>query len=90
MISVFHNIGKKMKGLAELVAVFGIILSVFFGLVVMGEISTWIGLGITVAGSLLSWISSFLLYGFGELVDKTSEIAHQLKPDGAERVDTAD
>jgi hypothetical protein len=31
-----------------------------------------------VLGSLAAWISSFLLYGFGELVENSSRIADQL------------
>jgi hypothetical protein len=31
-------------------------------------------------GSLISWISSLALYGFGELIEKTAEIARNTAP----------
>lgn len=37
------------------------------------------GLLIAIVGPILSWISGFLMYGFGELVEKTSSIEEILK-----------
>ncbi len=34
------------------------------------------GIIFIVVGSLISWISSFVLYGFGELVDNSSELVY--------------
>ena len=46
------------------------------------DISSPIGLVLIVAGPIGSWISSFFVYGFGELIEKTSEIAENTKPKG--------
>lgn len=35
----------------------------------------WAGLAVIIIGSLLSWVSSFVLYGFGELVVNSAIIA---------------
>ena len=42
-----------------------------------GEIA---GLLVIIIGPLAAWASSFILYGFGELVDKTCEIAENAHP----------
>jgi hypothetical protein len=84
---MFDNIGSKIKGLAKVITWLGIILSVIAGIVQISGGSSYYGnsnpfviSGILtiVLGSLAAWISSFLLYGFGELVENSSRIADQL------------
>lgn len=38
----------------------------------------YIGIVIFILGSLFSWIWSFFTYGFGELIDKTTEISYNI------------
>ncbi len=74
---MFSNIGNKIKTLASAVAYIGIVASVITGIAVF----TWsplVGLIIIVAGSFLSWISSFFFYGFGELVENSAIIAGKI------------
>lgn len=83
---MFDNIGGKIKGLAEIITWIGIIASVVTGAAAIwinGEADEGIivGLLIMAFGSLLSWLMSFLLYGFGELIYKTSVIASILAKD---------
>lgn len=69
---MFENIGEKIKGLAKVVTIIGIIASCIGGLVIMFEGESFIlGLITAALGSLGSWVGSFLLYGFGELIDQT-------------------
>ncbi|MDD4011093.1 MAG: hypothetical protein PHI83_03010 [Sphaerochaetaceae bacterium] len=82
---MYNNIGKKIKAVAKAVCILGIIASMIAGLGYgilegrsMAEIAL-IPLAAIIVGSLVSWVSSFMLYGFGELVDKTSEIADSLR-----------
>lgn len=76
---MFKNIGKKIKILAKVVCWIGIIASVIMGLIIMFDAYSLVGgLFAAAVGALSSWIGSFLLYGFGELVDNTSEIAKKL------------
>ena len=82
---LFNNAGKKIKLVAQFlfwfVGVLGTILAIFllamFGglfkavavrllLYFAAVASVWVG----------AWIGSLLLYGFGELIDKTSTTAH--------------
>ena len=80
---MYNNIGAKIKLLAKIVAWVGIIWSGIAGIIAIAQgldmrnggalIAT--GLGIIIGGFLVSWISSWFLYGFGELIEKTTEIA---------------
>ena len=49
-----------------------------------GSLGAFGGIVFIIVGSLLSWISSFALYGFGELVDNSSKLVylktHERKP----------
>ena len=84
---MFNNIGKKIKGLAKLVCWIGIIIFAIVGLGVIisgisgdNAVSAIIsGILIIVGGFLVSWIGSFVMYGYGELIDKTADIAENTK-----------
>ena len=83
---MFSNIGSKIKALATVCTWVGIILSFIAGIVLisMDEQLIFPGLLIMIGGSLLSWLSSFILYGFGQLVensDKTVELLKDQKKD---------
>lgn len=84
---MFNNIGGKIKGLAKFMCWLGIIVSVIAGIILIigatnrngyysytdtNMIIT--GILVMVMGSILSWIGSFVLYGFGELVDNSSRL----------------
>lgn len=79
----FENIGGKIKRLAVLISTIGMILSVVIGFIVIvagidsGDEPLFIMGGIAVAafGMLLSNLMAYNKYGFGELIEKTSEIA---------------
>lgn len=74
---MYKNIGGKIKNLSEIITWLGIAASVIGGLYVMSSYPKTIFIGslIMVLGTLTSWISQFLLYGFGELVENSSIIA---------------
>ena len=74
----FENIGSKIKTLAVVLTVVGIVASVIFGFFILSANAGY-GLLIMVVGSLISWVSSFFTYGFGELIEKTTEIARNTK-----------
>lgn len=67
---LFSNIGGKIKTLATVIAVAGMGLGVLFmiALVFVDEDFIVSGLLAAVAMILVSWISSFTLYGFGSLI----------------------
>ena len=74
---MFDNVGSKIKALASFFCWGGIIASVIGGIIVitLDEDLVWTGLAVIIIGSLLSWVSSFVLYGFGELVVNSAIIA---------------
>lgn len=79
---MFNNIGKKIKTLAEIITVLGILASIVTAIVIWTtvEYSFLIGLGILVFGCIFAWIGSFLLYGFGELIESTKRIEQTICP----------
>lgn len=76
---MFNNIGGKIKTLAKVVCWIGIIACIITGIVLMATDDDLILVGIltAVVGSLLSWVSSFVLYGFGQLVENSDVIVSQ-------------
>jgi len=77
---MFTNIGAKIKNLATVTCWIGIIASFIFGLLLIADaedsgIAIAVGLLVMGLGTLFSWIGSFMTYGFGELIEKTTEIA---------------
>ena len=83
----FSDIGKKLKGFALFQTILGIILSIIFGTVsiVMAidhkeQIYLSAGILIIFFGIIISILGSWLLYGFGELVDKTCDISKSVEP----------
>lgn len=84
---MFSNIGKKIKVTAKVFCWIGIIVSVVggVGMIVAGltgmlpRVSTAAlilgGIGTAMLGALVSWVGSFLMVGFGELVENSSIIA---------------
>ena len=85
---MFDNIGGKIKGLANTLCWIGIIASIIggIGMFVAAANTSWqyqstyitMGVVIITVGSLVSWVGSFMLYGFGELIDRANSIDHKL------------
>ena len=89
---MFDNIGHKIKMLAKVLCWVGIIFSVAVGILfirsgrpedgkisAVGMIMTLIGFSILVGGSLFSWVGSFVLYGFGQLVENSDALVSRSK-----------
>lgn len=83
---MFDNIGNKIQSLARFGCYVGIAVSVlaaivlaFAGIVSEEFILAAVGAGVLIVGSLGSWISSWVLYGFGELIENTAFIAAGVK-----------
>jgi len=84
---MFDNIGGKIKALAKVFCWIGIIASVIYAIVnfvASGQTRNndgyiLAGYMFLFLGPLVSWISSFVLYGFGQLIENTSENASLLR-----------
>lgn len=74
---MYNNIGKKIKGFAKVIAIILAIIYAIIGiaLIVSNKEGAYIGgLLIILIGPFIAWISSWFLYGYGELIDNTSAI----------------
>ena len=76
---MYNNIGGKIKGLAKGFFFIEALASIIGGIALILEShrddEIFIGVIIIIAGPIIAWISSWFLYAFGELVEKTCEIA---------------
>ena len=73
---MFDNIGGKIKNLAQVLCWIGIIVSVICAIALWTQNSyrnqtVALGFGVLIGGALSSWIGSFFVYGFGELIEET-------------------
>jgi hypothetical protein len=83
---MFDQIGKKIKALAIVIFVAGIIISVYVG-VLLAETYAEESIALAIAlclisfaiGVIGSWLSVLLLFGFGELVDQSMETNQRLE-----------
>ena len=90
---MFNNIGLKIKGFAKFLFWIGVIFTILGAIVIIisgvrnssynssSETLVYILGGILVIpfGIVISWLETFLLYGFGELIDSNQKILKQLE-----------
>ncbi len=76
---MYRNIGGKLKALATVQAVLGIVASGIYGIVMMMDERFVAGLLIIVIGCISSWIGSWLTYGIGTAVENSESILHHLR-----------
>lgn len=86
---MFDNIGGKIKEFATFLTIAGIIASVISGIAIISNsyaigygpiqgIGILIGFLVIILGSIISWVSSLVLYGFGQLVKSVQNIEREL------------
>lgn len=73
---MYDNIGGKIKGLAKALFIVAAIAEVITGIALMASDEELIvyGLLVMVVGPIIAWVSSWLLYGFGEIIEKLTKI----------------
>ena len=74
----FDNIGGKIKNWAKLIFAIEAITAVIAGLVIMNT-TILAGLLVIVVGPIFAWISSWLMYGYGQLIENSDIIAEEYK-----------
>ncbi len=74
---MYDNIGEKIKGLAKAVFIIEAIAAVIAGiaLVAIDEDLILFGVLTLILGPVVAWVSSWLLYGFGELIATNTKIS---------------
>lgn len=75
---MFEDIGNKIKILAKAICIMGVVASSIYGLFIASNNKVSLGIIIIVIGALVSWVGTFALYGFGELIDQTTQINKKL------------
>ena len=70
---LYSNIGRKIKILAKVIAFMGTIGCIICGCIFAFLKILSLSLFCIIGGPLLSWISSFTLYGFGVLVENSEK-----------------
>lgn len=71
---LYDNIGNKIKNWAVWIFVVETIASIIGGFVLILEASSvLLGILTPIVGTFVAYISTWLLYGFGELIDKTQK-----------------
>ncbi len=96
---MFNNIGGKIKGLATAMTIIGFVIFGIIGLMSIlgslayGDEAAFVGMigGVLtiVIGCFISWIGSFLMYGFGELIENSEIIAINTMDDGKSKMTAA-
>ena len=86
---MFNNIGSKIKGLAYVICVLGIVLSVIYGIAMMVNEAYLAGILTIVLGALLSWLGSFGTYGLGQLIENSDMLVAALSNKGISSADGA-
>ena len=83
---MYDNIGKKIKALAMVIFVIGTIFGVITGLALIDadEATHFIGLAVLVGAPIGALCSSWLMYGFGELIENSSVIVRNICAIGTE------
>ena len=74
---MFDNICGKIKTMAQVICVLGIIGSAISGIGLFINKFVINGIAVIVGGALLSWIGSLCLYGFGQLIENTDLLVSQ-------------
>lgn len=74
---MYDNIGSKIKTLAKIICAIGIIASLVVGAYI-ADVDSGLGVSIMFLGSLGSWIATFFMYGFGELIYTNGQIINEI------------
>ena len=86
---MFANIASTLKTFAMVLLLLGIFVSIIAFIVILGmDDGLFIAaIGILLGGVVGSFVNAWLMYGFGELIDKATEIAENTRPASANNAD---
>ena len=80
---LYYDVGGKIKCIAKVSFIVVTVLAILFGITIIAEDSDAVGTGLfTIFGvPVLALVSSWLLYGFGELIDTVNAIEVNTRDD---------
>lgn len=84
---MYDNIGGKIKSLAKTIFVLEVLAIVIIGFVAMAQSegdgeTAQIAFIIMLVAFIVAWISSWFLYGFGEIIEKLCQIEQNTRNSG--------
>ncbi len=68
---MFEHSGSKLKAVAFIYLIIGVLFSLIYGLILMTE--TFAGLIFIIVGSFFSWVTALIIYAFGEITDEIKQ-----------------
>jgi len=74
---MFNDISAKIKASAQVLIWLGILASFVWGTAILASTESYTGVVVMVVGSILSWILSFCMYGFGQLIENTEVLINR-------------
>ncbi|MBQ3529899.1 MAG: hypothetical protein IJA47_05350 [Oscillospiraceae bacterium] len=76
---MFNNIGGKIKTVAMTLCIIESVVSAIYGLVLIATDKRTIlpGILLILIGPIIAWLGSFLLYGFGQLIENSDILVRQ-------------
>ena len=77
---MFYNISEKIKTAAKVFTILGIVCSIIYGILLWIETNFLVGILLMIIGGVCSWVGSFMMYGFGELIECAQRIARNTRP----------
>ena len=81
---MFKNIGGKIKALALIISGFGMVFSIVYAIVLIKDDLLKVGVNAVILIAVISLISSFILYGFGQLIENSDKLV-KMKEDELEK-----
>lgn len=76
---MYDHIGRKIKFLAKALACIGAVICFAIGIIIAAVTDKYVtGLLIAVFGGWIAWIGSFILYGYGQLIDNSDRMVELL------------
>ena len=73
---LYTDIGAKIKNWAKWIFIVESIAAIITGIALMFEDAVFIGFIVLICGPLVAWVSSWILYAFGEFVEDTKAIRY--------------
>ena len=91
--NLYSNIGSKIKNWAKWVFIVAAIASVIGAICMMASCEdSWmlvVGMIVLVVGPFIAWVSSWLLYGFGEIIVKLTAIERNTRSTNANKEESS-
>lgn len=78
--NLYTDIGKKIQNWAKWIFIAEAITAVISAFVLMGNSDIFLGLLLLICGPLAAWVSSWILYAFGQLVEDTHAMRTKYYP----------